>query len=206
MKMNGASSGRQSMRSPNFDYQMPGYYFVTICVRDRLHAFGEIIEQEMHLNRDGRTSEEVWLSLPQRFPNVGVNEFVFMPNHMHGILLLKKPPVDVETSRIPACFKPHMKEQEKERLIKQPERYIVPPIGEVLRTFKAASTRLIRKNGSFSFGWQDGYWSRILSREEDLTFVRNYIENNPHTWHEDKLHTPQKEIHYTNQYKIQKML
>ncbi len=182
---------RQSRRIPEYDYQRPGCYFLTICTRDHHHAFSEITNNEMHLSHEGRISQQVWLSLPERFTNVAIDAAIFMPNHMHGIVIIKKPPVTVQDSNIPECFKPHMQKLEDQRLVTRPEAYKLPSVGEIVRTFKAASTRLIRKNGSPSFAWQANYWLTILPTKEHVNRTRHYIYHNPATWQKDKLYTVQ---------------
>ncbi len=189
MRVKNTLPDRRTARDADYDYRKSGYYFVTICIENRVHAFGEVDGSEVRLSREGRTSEGVWLSLPERWANVGIDAAIFMPNHMHGIVVLKAPPVDVETSRIPECFKPDMKDLEEERLVKEPERYVLPSVGEVVRTFKGASTRLIRKGGSPDFAWQERYWVRVLKTEEELASARGYIQKNPRTWREDKLYS-----------------
>jgi len=117
---------RQSLRMPEYDYRRPGGYYLTVCTQGRHHAFGEITDNEMHLSREGRICQQVWLSLPERFTNVAIDAAVFMPNHVHGILIIQKPPVIVETSNIPECFKPHMQKLEDQRLATRPEAYKLP--------------------------------------------------------------------------------
>src|SRR5260370_40054924 len=95
---------RQSSRMPWFDYRRSAYHFVTICTLGHHHAFGRIIDAEMHLSREGRICEQIWLSLPERFMNVAIDATVFMPNHVHGIIVIKKPPVLVKALNIPILY------------------------------------------------------------------------------------------------------
>ncbi len=82
-----------------------------------------------------------------------------------------------------------MQKLEDERLATRPEAYRLPSLGQIVRTFKAASTRLIRKNGSSSFAWQENYWATVISSKEHLKNIRQYIDQNPATWRNDKLYT-----------------
>jgi len=79
---------RRSIRLRGFDYSEPGHYFVTVCTRDRLPLFGEILGGEMRLNDAGQMVTDVWQELPQRHAGVTVDAFVVMPNHVHGIVVL----------------------------------------------------------------------------------------------------------------------
>jgi hypothetical protein len=108
---------------------------------------------------------------------------------MHGIIVIKKPPVLVETSTIPERFKAHMQNLEEERLTTRLQVYKLPSLSQIVRTFKAASTRLIRKNGSPTFAWQRNYWLTVLLTKEQLKPIRQYISENPANWKNDELYT-----------------
>ena len=79
---------RRSIRLREYDYSAGGAYFVTICVQGRECLFGEITDCEMRLNDAGRQVEAVWMRLPGRFPQVGLDEYMIMPNHFHGIIVI----------------------------------------------------------------------------------------------------------------------
>jgi hypothetical protein len=77
---------RHSLRYQGFDYTSAGAYFVTICTRHGKCLFGDIVPQEMILNDVGEIANACWLTIPDHYPQVKLDEFVVMPNHMHGIL------------------------------------------------------------------------------------------------------------------------
>ena len=79
---------RQRMRLECYDYSRAGAYFVTLCAMDRKCLFGEIVADLMRLNQIGTVVASCWGEIPKHFPNVTPDEFVVMPNHPHGILLL----------------------------------------------------------------------------------------------------------------------
>jgi REP element-mobilizing transposase RayT len=79
---------RRSIRLPEYDYSSGGAYFVTFCVHGRECLFGDITDETMRLNDAGQIVERGWLGLPERFPQVALDEFVIMPNHFHGIVLI----------------------------------------------------------------------------------------------------------------------
>ena len=68
---------------------LPGAYFITLCTQHRLHLFGHICDGKMILNEFGKIVEEVWINLPNHYPNMACGEFVVMPNHVHGVVFLK---------------------------------------------------------------------------------------------------------------------
>jgi len=82
--------GRPSLRLPTYDYAQPGGYFVTICTLDRICRFGEVTEGKPHLNDAGHMVGQVWEELPQRFTHISLDAFVVMPNHVHGIVLIRE--------------------------------------------------------------------------------------------------------------------
>jgi len=80
------TSRRKSLRIPRYDYSQPNAYFVTSCSFQRQLLFGEIREGQILLNALGEIVWEVWTSLESRYPNVELDAFIVMPNHVHGIL------------------------------------------------------------------------------------------------------------------------
>ena len=80
------TSRRKSLRIPKYDYSQPNAYFVTICSFQKQLLFGEIWEGKILLNAVGEIVWEVWTSLESRYPNVELDAFIVMPNHVHGIL------------------------------------------------------------------------------------------------------------------------
>jgi REP element-mobilizing transposase RayT len=77
---------RRTIRLNGYDYAQPGAYFVTVCTRNRDCLFGEVVDGVMRVNSHGQTVVECWKAIPEHFKHVQVDEFVVMPNHIHGIL------------------------------------------------------------------------------------------------------------------------
>ena len=80
---------RKSIRLKEYDYSSEGLYFITLCVNDRLCLFGIIEDGEMKLNDAGKMVNKIWKKLPKYYPVVEMDEYKLMPNHFHGIILLK---------------------------------------------------------------------------------------------------------------------
>ena len=80
---------RKKLRYSDFDYSEDGYYFVTICTEKRKNFFGKIENGEMKLNAYGRMAENVLKNLPNFYKNCILDEYVFMPNHFHGIFIIE---------------------------------------------------------------------------------------------------------------------
>jgi putative transposase len=93
---------RRSIRLKGYDYSQAGAYFVTICTQGRICLLGDVVNDQMELNNAGRLMESVWLDLPNRFSTVELDEFVVMPSHMHGIIVIVDRPIhNLEGSHVP---------------------------------------------------------------------------------------------------------
>ncbi len=92
---------RRTIRLQNYDYHQAGCYFVTICTQDQKCMFGEIVKGEMYLNGAGSLAQSIWSTLPERFAHVELDQYMVMPNHLHGIMVLtgspSMPKRDVDT-------------------------------------------------------------------------------------------------------------
>ena len=175
-------TNRKSYRRKGYDYSQEGNYFVTFCTKEKAHLFGEIRNGVMHLARAGEIAASCWKEIPRHFTNVELVEFVVMPDHVHGIIVIVKtlrrdvqlniqtpfpkhsptaPPTDDYFSRI------------------SPKR---GSLAVVVRTFKAAVTTLCRQNGIGEFEWQRGYHDHIIRDKESLDQIRQYIIANPRHW------------------------
>ena len=80
---------RQSKRLYGYDYTVPGYYYVTICTKNRLSVLGTVIDDVVILSAWGRIAYENWRKTPEHFSSVGLDDFVIMPNHIHGVIILR---------------------------------------------------------------------------------------------------------------------
>lgn len=148
---------RRSIRLKGYDYSQSGAYFVTICTNTR----------EMLLVND--TIQDViqstWNELPDRFTKLSLDEFIIMPNHVHGILVLNGPDerdhADVRHAR--------------------------PTLAAVVGAFKSisaiAANRLLGRSGT-PF-WQRNYYEHVIRSDEKLNQIRQYIRDNPAKWADD---------------------
>jgi hypothetical protein len=92
---------RKIIRLKGHDYSQPGAYFITVCTKDRMHLYGEVDGEEMLVNPIGKIVEGCWNELPDHYPNVQLDGFVVMPNHVHGIIVILDEPMVGATSRRP---------------------------------------------------------------------------------------------------------
>jgi putative transposase len=105
----------ESARKPHWDYTLPGWYFVTICTQNRRSYFGRVVQEAMNLSVLGEYASQCWQEIPTHHVNVAIDEFIVMPNHVHGIIVIsgpeKLPPMGKrnEIRRIPALAEIHPK-------------------------------------------------------------------------------------------------
>lgn len=160
-------SRRRPLRLRGYDYTRPGAYFVTICTHRRVCLFGRIVDGAIHPNAFGAIVDACWRTLPEHYPHVGLDAFVVMPNHVHGILVLAH---DVVNSRSTRAL---------------PSRHGLP---EIVRAFKTFSSRRINEQryGRGVPVWQRGYYEHIIRNETSLREIESYIETNPLRWNLDR--------------------
>jgi REP element-mobilizing transposase RayT len=161
---------RRSIRLPGYDYAQTGAYFVTICTQNRECLLGEVVDGEMVLNDAGRMVQSVWDGLPGRFPTVELDQFIVMPNHLHGIIVL-----------VGAQFIAPTAGRQNQGVINH-----APTLGEIIRAFKAVAARQIRLAGFPEFRWQRNYYEHIIRDEDSLKRIQEYITTNPLRWQCDQ--------------------
>ena len=164
---------RQSIRLKKYDYAQPGAYFVTVVSQKRMNIFGEIVNGEMHLNQAGKIVEQTWLEIPKHFPNINVDIFIIMPNHIHGIIQI------MENAHVGAR---HASPLQK------PQNGVKPQsIGAIIGSFKSAVTRQLHQTRIINQEniWQRNYYEHIIRDEADTQQIADYIETNPINWQYD---------------------
>ena len=79
---------RRSLRLRGYDYSQAGAYFVTICARNRLPIFRRVDQGRMLLNNCGKIATRKWEQLDERSPDIEIDKFIVMPDHIHGIIVI----------------------------------------------------------------------------------------------------------------------
>lgn len=164
---------RGSRRLQGFDYASNGAYFVTICTKNRTLSFGEIRHGIVGLNPLGLAAHTYWRALPDHFPFVVLDEFVVMPDHVHGILIIDKPH-RVETPKLGVSTAGKGNPNWKPGIL-----------GVIINQYKRACTLSIRKIYP-DFGWQSRFHDHVVRNEEELNRIRQYIQDNPKYWGQNK--------------------
>lgn len=163
---------RRSTRLRDYDYAQAGAYFVTLCIEHRLPLLGNIHEGTMHLSPPGEMVATVWTNLEQYY-RVGIDAFVVMPNHVHGIVVLCD--LDGEDRDGAAVPTPALS---------------LSTVVQRFKTFTAhqygtgvASAGWPRYPGRL---WQHRFHEHVIRHERELAAIREYIVDNPPQWHRDR--------------------
>lgn len=150
------------------DYSEPGYYFLTICIRDWSHRLGSVVNGEFQPTGAGEMVAKVWKQAPLRFPGAQLDVHCAMPNHFHRI-------VGIGTG--------HSDEPP------------FPTVIAIMDWFKSVTTveyiRGVKQAGWPAFVkhlWLEGHYDRVMRNEEELLRVREYVVNNPITWQKDNFY------------------
>ena len=166
-----------SARWAAWDYSSNAAYFVTICVANRAHDFGEITDSGMTLSHLGQSALVCWDEIPAHFPFVELGEFIVMPNHVHGIVVINKPVSDaiVETQNIAS-----LRNGPKNRFGPQSQN-----LASIVRGYKIGVTKFARQNG-IPFVWQARYHDHVIRNAGEYERIYQYILDNPQKWKEDE--------------------
>jgi len=163
----------KSTRLPQWDYSTPWWYFVTICTSDGVCWFGDVDNGKMNLSKVGEIAQEYWQEITVHFSNVSLDEFIVMPNHIHGIVVIKHQQ-PTKRGRDGACP------------VSTSENTIT--LGNIVGSFKSAVTRWCCQNGSDDFAWQPRFYDHIIRNEKSLQKIRFYIHHNAKKWEDDEYH------------------
>jgi putative transposase len=164
---------RRSIRLSGFDYSQDGAYFVTVCTQNRDGVFGEIEDGTMVLHSYGQIVFTVWHDLPDHYCHVTADQFVVMPNHIHGIMILSRD--HVAGIGVGGGLKP----------APTAKMHALP---EIIRGFKTFSSRRINelRGTPGTKLWQRNYYEHIIRNDDELNRIRQYIIDNPINWATDR--------------------
>ena len=154
---------RKNTRLKNYDYSKPGYYFITICTKDRMGIFGDIVFEPAASNLSGKMDLsdigciicECWLEINELYENVTTDAFCIMPNHIHGIIVISETDSDSP-----------------------------PSLAKIIQGFKSVTSRICYKY-NYKTIWQANYYEHIIRNQEEYEKICEYIQTNPLKWEED---------------------
>ena len=178
-----AGHHRRSIRIRGADYTEAGAYFLTMCADRRRSIFGRIEDGLVQLTPLGEAVEGCWFDIPKHFVNADLKEFVVMPNHLHGIVVLAGQR-RVAGSVVGARY--IVPSDRKARTPEAFQRPVVASIPTIVRTFKAAVTRAASKELRWTETiWQRNYYEHVLRDGDEYLHARQYILENPMMWETD---------------------
>lgn len=171
MKYNPDTHHRKSIRLKEYDYSQAGYYFITICTYNKQHLFGKIHDGTVILNECGEIVDDCLKNLSVHFPNIKVDYYCIMPNHIHVIIIN-------DECRGTAC-------RALSESFGNPSKGSLPTI---IRATKSAISKAINEliNTPGNTIWQRNYYEHIIRNEKELFEIRKYIELNPMNWNKDE--------------------
>lgn len=161
MPYNSSKRHRRSIRLAGYDYTLNGAYFVTMVCNDRVTLFEDASLRDL--------VDDAWLWLARQYPHVDLDEYIIMPNHIHGIIVFR------EAAGGGSRTAPTTQALPRKAL------------GSVIGAFKTVSTKRINQllDTPGAVLWQRNYWERIIRNEDEMNRIRQYIIDNPARWDED---------------------
>jgi len=145
----------------DYDYANEGAYFVTICCKDRVNYFGEIVNEKMILNEYGNIAHNEWGKLQERYLENKFDVFQIMPDHIHGIINIRATDTNTTIGRIVGAYKS----------------LVFARCLEISNENKCVLGKL----------WQRNYWEHVIRNETEYTKIAEYIHDNPVLWGKKRL-------------------
>lgn len=171
---------RKQIRLRGCDYAFPGVYFVTICSAGKRSVFGSMRGEGIILSPEGEIVRSEWIAMPERFSRLVLDEFVIMPNHLHGVLAF----AGLAGGASPSPTTGNTTTKPQGALRSSGQARPSPTLFDAIGAFKSISTikvnRLLRRRGVPL--WQRSYYEHIVRTGEDLRKIQRYILENPLMW------------------------
>ena len=191
----------KTLRLQNWDYGWDGIYFITICTKDRENYFGNIENNKMNLSNIGVIADILWHEIKNHAKNIELDQFVVMPNHIHGILIIDKNNIDNtnhvgqgqnhvgqgHTLDLRDSNQTHPNKPEKTIGQKRFQNIGKNTVSSIIGSYKSAVTKHARRLG-YNFYWQPRFYDHIIRNDKEYHKIKNYIINNPNNWNNDKFY------------------
>jgi len=206
---------RRTSRAQWWNYGWDAAYFITICTYNRQHHFGEIMDGIMHLSPQGKFANDFWYEIPDHAQHVILDEFVVMPNHIHGIIILQGNEDNVRENDAETRRKflhaqreysdDSNKNESPETTPDSPDSPNPPPadirtigqqrfqnigkntISTIVGGYKSAVTKHARRAGH-EMAWQTRFHDHIIGDEKEFHYIAEYIRNNVANWKDDRFY------------------
>lgn len=152
---------RKANRLNVWDYNSMAYYFITVNTKYMIHYFGKVHDNSMQLSEIGQIAHQCWMEIPEHNRDVFLENFVIMPNHIHGIIRICSFQRTAPIKGIAPQYK---------------------RIPVIMGSFKSAVSKLVHEKGFKNFSWHKSYYDHIVRDKKDLNRIQRYISNNPVKW------------------------
>ena len=177
----------KSARLEDWDYSSAGYYFITICTKDKKCFFGKVQDAEIYLSNIGKIVSEAWLNAEKVRKNVTLDQWIVMPNHLHGIIILGDSNGGISVETPGSASQTNLTQPNKSVQAEiASHRKQTNNISSIIRCFKSQVTKRIHLLGNTEFSWQSRYYDHIIRNEKSLEKIRQYIFSNPVKWELDE--------------------
>ena len=182
----------ESIRLQRWDYGWDAAYFITICTKDRENFFGKILESKMQLSPVGAIADVLWHEIKNHAKNVELGEFVVMPDHIHGIIVLdgNKKPGTMDNNLVGPrhVLDPQNSndDPDSEKTISQKrfQNQGKNTISSIVGSYKSAVTKHANRM-NLKFAWQPLFYDHIIRDQRSFHNISGYIRNNVQNWKED---------------------
>ena len=175
-----------SARLQSWNYSWDSAYFITICTKAKAHYLGAIANGEMQLSHLGILADVLWYEIKHHARNLELGEFVVMPNHVHGILILDNNGTDGRDRACPVSTPTNANINQaigQQRFQNQGKNTISSIVGG----YKSAVTKHAHRLG-YEFAWQPRFHDRIIRDDKSYNYIAKYIKRNPQSWLKDKFY------------------
>ncbi|MEZ4829673.1 MAG: transposase [Bacteroidia bacterium] len=199
-----------SARAPWWDYGWNAAYFVTICVIDHRCHFADVVpitdppvetrliaslpteptdptQFRVQLSEPGEIAARHWQEIPERFPYARLGEWVVMPNHIHGIVIIDHPDDPPGRDAINRVSTDHTTVRDPGGITGHHNPMLYDNLSRVMRWYKGRCTFEIRKTTP-DFNWQERFYDHIIRDQASYDRVEFYIRQNPQRWGDDRYH------------------
>jgi putative transposase len=189
----------ESARCSKWDYSSNGWYFITICTRDRRHFFGHVKNGKMLLSDEGNIANTIWWDIDQKFSDIELNQFIVMPNHIHGLIGINRSTQSPGRDAINRVSTTNLVTNDTTNLMtndrfnrggitgKHNPMLSNDSISKIIRWYKGRCKFEIGKICP-EFAWHPRFHDRIVRDRIAFDRIRAYIQTNPNRWKIDKFY------------------
>ena len=159
---------RRSPRMRGYNYRRSGAYFITICTKHRIRWFDDPGVRSIAI--------QCWQAIPSHFPYASLDEWVVMPDHLHGIVIIRSREYHASYGNVATLAGGTTRNRAIQQSLTSPQRH---SLSVVVRSFKGSVTLECRRAGYEEFRWQRSYHDHIIWNERMMNAIRKYIIDNP---------------------------